>query len=365
MPGLASFSDFLLATRDVKFSSKDTLINEATLNTYFMARMLKGKGVDEVFKGGTKLKEHVLASTNGNFSFYDPNQEFSPSQTDTLKAIEVNWAFAQTHFVFTKETVTLNAGDPNAYVNLKKSYEMGAQTDNVNGLENALWAKPDSAAMETATAKVRQPYSIPALITRNGLVPSSTNGGIATGSADWTTLQTLPTSTNDWYKNKFKTYSATKPTDPDEGIIPALDDLTMQVQFEMPTALKKYSESEKLQRQVIATSREGVTLYKKALRALNDRMDSLRDPAISAAQYQGIPVEYVAKLDEAGWTTNQPDYFVVNFNYLKSIFHNEWYMLEELTNGGSKQPNTWVQWYFTWYQMICTSRRRQGRLYAA
>jgi hypothetical protein len=365
MPALPSFGDFLLATRDVKFASKETLVNEATKNTYFLTRCLKGKGVNEVFKGGTKLVEDVLANTSGNFSFYNPNQEFSPSATDTLKRIEVPWAFAQTHYVYTKETTKLNAGDPNAYVNLKKAYEMGAQTDNINGMETALWTKPNFDLMESASAETRHPYSIPAFITRDGLVPASGNGGIATDSSPWTSLQTLSPTTFPWYRNKFKSYSAADPTNPDTGIVAMFDDLTLQVQFDMPTALKKYSEQESLQKQVIATNKDGVTLYKKSLRALNDRMNDLRDPAISGPQYLGIPIDYVALLDEAGWTANQPDYFLINFNYMKPIFHEEMYMDEVLKDGGAKQPNTNVVYYFTWYNFINTSRRRQGRGYAA
>ena len=113
MPAInTSFADFLAATPDLKFTSPDTLHNEARLRTYFLDKMLRGRGKDKVFKGGTKIKEQILAATNNNASFYSPNDVFSPSQGDTLKTVEVGWAFFKTDYSYTEETTTLNAGDP-------------------------------------------------------------------------------------------------------------------------------------------------------------------------------------------------------------------------------------------------------------
>lgn len=367
MTSIVNFGDFLRATRDVKYTSPETLIIEASKNTYFISRALKGQPLSDTFKGGSKLVEKILAGTNNNFSFYAPNATFSPSSTDTLKEIEVNWAFAQAHFVWTDETTTLNAGDPIKFIDLKKAYEAGALVDTLNGMERSVWAAPNYDKMESVAASPREAYSILSFVTRDGLVPAVGNGGIATGSSAWSTLQTLSPSAagNEWYRNAYKSYTASKPSDIDTGIIPGLDDLTMQVRFEMPTALRKYSENEKLQKQTIVTNRQGVTKYKAALRANNDRMDMLKDPAISGPQFQGIPVEYVSELDNAGWTDNQPDYLLLNFDYLRMFIHSDWFLKSKSTDGGSTQPNSHVEYYFSWFNWICRSRRRQGRLFAA
>lgn len=367
MPGMPTFVDFLKATRDVVLTPKESLLHEATKNTYFLDRMLKGSGVDKTFQGGTKIVDRVLGENAGTFAFYNPNAVESPSQRQTMRSLEVPWAFARSYYPFTDEETDLNTGDPNAYKNLKRAYEQSCLVDTVNGMEDALWALPNADTMETPAIQTRAAYSLLAFNTRDGLVPASGNGGLATGSSAWTTLATVPniSTTNTWFKNKFGSYTAATPDDPDAGLIAAFDDLILQVKFDMPNGLKKYSENEGLQKMVIVTSRDGVVFYKARLRALNDRMDMLKDPAISGPQYQGIPVEYVSTLDGLGWTDNQPDYLFYNLNFVVPFFHSKWYMLDKLTDGASTQPNSHVMWKFTWYNLFPRSRRRLGRIYAA
>jgi hypothetical protein len=359
---LLNHADFLAATRDTRVVDQSTLLNEATKNTYFFfSRMMKSN--EKKFRGGTKLVDRIQGDEAGTFSFYSPNDEFSPTQVDTLKSIEVNWAFAQSHYVLIKETAALNQGDSNAYLDYIKSLEQGCVVDTVNGLEEALWATPATATMESTAADPVNPYSLLCFNTRDGLAPSSTNGGV-TGS-DWTTLQQLNPSNETWYRNKFKSYTAATPDDPDAGLIASMDDIVLQTRFEMPDALNKYTESDSLQKHCITTSRDGIVFYKARLRALNDRMEQLRDPAINGPQFNGVPLIYVSELDNQGWTDNQPDYLFWNFNWLSPFFHTDMYMDEKIADGGSKQPNSTVVFKFSWMNLICRSRRRQGRVFAA
>lgn len=359
---LVNHRDFLEATRDQRVVSKDVLLNETTKNNYFFfSQMMKRS--EKKFKGGTKLVDKIQGESNGSFSFYSPNDEFAPQQIDTLKTIEVNWAFAQSHYVLIKETAVLNAGDPIAYLDYVKSLEQSCVVDTIDGLEEALWDTPDSATMESSSADPRVSYSLLCYNTRDGLAPSSTNGGVT--GADWTTLQNLAPSTESWYRNKFKSYNAATPDDPDSGLISSFDDIVLQTKFEMPDALRKYGQDDDLKKHCITTSRDGITFYKARLRALNDRMEMLRDPAINGPQFNGVPLIYVAELDNQGWTDNQPDYLFWNFNYLIPWFHTDMYLDEVITDGGSKQPNSTVIYKFTWYNLICRSRRRQGRVFAA
>lgn len=358
---ILNHSDFLKATRDQRVVGKDQLLNEATKHTYFFfSNMMKRSG--KKFKGGTKLVDKIQGTTSGNFSFYSPNDEFSPSQSDTLTDIEVNWAFAQGHYVLIDETATLNAGDPLAYLDYVKSLEQDCMVDIVNGLETALWKTPDNSVHEASAADPREPYSILCFITRDGLEPSSTNGG---ATNDFTTIETVDPSNDTWFKNANNTYSAASPDDPDSGLIAAFDDMVLQINFETPDPLSKYTESEEKQKFVIATSRDGVTFFKSRLRQVNDRMERLSDPSIMGPQFEGVPIKYVSELDSQGWTANQPDYLFVNMNYLYPWFHTDRYMSEKIADGGAKQPNSTVVFKFMWYNLICRSRRRQGRIYAA
>jgi hypothetical protein len=359
---LLNHADFLAASRDTRVVDKGTLLNEATKNNYFFfSRMMKSS--EKKFRGGNKLVDRIQGDTAGSFSFYSPNDEFSPTQADTLKSIEVNWAFAQSHYVLIKETAALNQGDSNAYLDYIKSLEQGCVVDTINGLEDALWATPVTATMESTAADPVIPYSLLCFNTQDGLAPSSTNGGATT--SDWTTLQQLNPSTESWYRNKFKSYAVTTPDDPDSGLIAAMDDIVLQTRFDLPDAMNKYTESEDLQKMCITTSRDGIVFYKARLRALNDRMEQLRDPAITGPQFQGVPIIWVAALDDAGWTDNQPDYLFWNFNFICPFFHTDMYMDEKIVDGGAKQPNSTVVYKFSWYNLICRSRRRQGRVFGA
>jgi len=361
MAGILSHADFLKATRDVRMVPKETLLNETTKNTYFFfSKMMKG--AEDSFRGGTKLVDKIQGSAAGTFSFYNPNDEFSPSQNDTLVPIEVNWAFGESHYVIIRETAALNSGDPNAYLDYVKSLEQACVVDTVNGMEEALWAGPNPDTMESSTATTREAYSIPCFVTRDGLEPS---GSIDNATDPWSTIETVDPSNDTWFKNKFGTYTASDPTHAVTGLIPAFDDIVLQTQFETPDPLTKYSESESAQKNVIVTNRDGIVAYKKALRAVNDRMDSLQDPQIRGPQYEGVPLKYVAECDNLGWTDDKPDYLFLNLNYLKPFFHTGMYMDEVITDGGSKQPNSTVVYKFTWYNLLCRSRRRQGRIYSS
>lgn len=367
MPKLVEFADFISATRDVKVTPPSTLLSEATKNTYFMGTMWQGHSEKDVFRGGKNLTERIQGVDAGNFGFYSPNDELSPNQQDTLKEVAVPWAFGQSHYVFTEETIGLNEGDTNAYVELKKSYEKQTVIDIVNGMEEALWADPNYDTMELASADPKIPYSIPCFVTQDGEVPASGNGGIASGSTAWTNIETLPPGTNTWWKNKSANYTAGSEDDPDSGLLATFDDIVLQVGFDMPTGIpgQMWSDNETKRRQCFVTNRDGIVFYKSRLRQANDRMDSLKDPGIRGPQFEGIPIKYAAELDNAGWTANQPDYFCLNFSFLFPYMRSGWFMKEKLTDGGAKQPNTHVVYKFVHYNLFCRSRRRQGRVSAS
>lgn len=361
---ILNHADFLKATRDVRIVPKEELRNEATKNTYFYSRFFKTHGLK--FKGGTKLVDRVQAVNAGTFGFYNPNEEFAPRQVDTLRSLEMNWAFAKSEYVLLDETSELNSGDDDAYLDYVMSLEQGCVVDTANGMEEALWTKPDYEKMESLGANQAQhAYSIPAFITRDGLAPSSSNGGLATGSSAWTNIAGVNIGQNSWFQNKFATYHAANPDSADNGLISAFDEITLQIQFEKPEGVKNYSTDDDLQNYCIATSLDGTKFYKSRLRERNDRMERLNDPRINGPQYDGIPLKYVSELDTHGWTNGQPDFFFINQKKLRPWFHSRRYMHEKIETGGAKQPNSTVVYKFTWYNLFPLSRRNQGRVSAA
>lgn len=358
--------DFLESTRPQRVVGRDRLLSEATKRTYtFMSRLVRTDY--DMFQGGSKLVDKVQGTTSGNAGWYNPNDEFSPQQRDVQTPVEVNWAFHQGHYVVIDETASLNEGDPYAYVNYFDSLELDCLVSMLNDYEESLWQKPDRGKMEdTPTGnEARQMYSIPAFITRDGLAPSGSNGGLASGTNAWTTVETVDPSQETWWQNQTGTYDASAPDDPDSGLIATFDDIVLDLSFEMPDGIRKYTQDEDLQKYMICTSKDGMTFYRSRLRQVNDRMAELVDPSIPAVQYNGIPLTYVSELDGHGWTNNQPDYFWLNMNWLRPFFHRNKFMEERITDGGSRQPNSLTIWKFTMVNLFLRSRRRQGRVSAA
>lgn len=362
--GIQNHADFLKATRDVRIVPKEQLLNEATKRRYTYAQLFKTHGMPQ--KGGTKLVDRIQAVDAATFAFYNPNEEFSPRQIDTLRSVEVNWAFAKAEYVIIDETAELNAGDDDAYLDYIMSLEQQCVVDTANGMEAALWAKPDVSTMESPSGSAAQAaYSIPCFITRDGLAPSSTNGGVATGTSNWTTRQTLNIANNSWAQNQYETYTAATPDDPDAGLIHSFDRIVEQIKFDKPDGIRSWVGDDSLQNCMIATSLDGQAFYKARLRAINDRMERLSDPKISGPQYEGIPVKRVSELDDHGWTTGQPDYLFVNMEFIVPWFHPGHYMDEKIETGGAKQPNSTTVYKFTWFNLFLRSARRQGRVSAA
>lgn len=368
MSSFPSFHDFNVATRDVRVVDDKMIHNEATKNTYLMGRLLDGLDLKKQIRGGKRLVDHIDTGTGNTYGPYSPGQEENPTGTDSLKEIAVLWSFNRAWYTYDEEEEDANDGDPARYINLKKAYEARCLVDVLNGQENQLLALPNYERMELGQ-KPRQPYSLLALVTRDGEVPSSTNGGVASGSSDWSTLMTLNPTVEDYWKNKFDTYDASALDDPDDGLVTKFGKVIRSAQFEMPTALRRYSnaqdDTKSMRKQLIITSNDGIAVYEARMRGLNDRMRVINDPHIAGPQYMGIPIDYVSTLDDLGWTTGQPDYIGFNFNYMYPCFHAKWFLTQKITDGGSRQPNRHVAWKFITWNLFMNSRRRQWRLSAA
>lgn len=369
MPGLTTFADFIKATKVHKLTSPTTILNEAVNNTYGIRDMLRGRGSDEIVKGGQSIKDTIQLSENGTFQFYTPNAEFNPSDLDNLVDIDVDWRFGVSYYGFNDETVDLNSGAAeDIFVNLKRAKEQAAKTDMYNGMENALWAVPDMATMETGTGTEPPAYSIPAFVNEGttGLFPG------------FTTVMGQNPATEERWRPQQVTYDSTNVASESSGVLAAFDDMWLRVKFESPDP-GEYFEDDRLSKMKIITNRDGMKIYKRLLRAGNDQFVSPQDPAYQSPVYAGIPLKYISKLDTqaleiTGGTTatgsaypsGKPRYFWLNYQYLFPIFHSTRYM--EMVGpiaGGITQPFSHAVYYRTWYNIFCRSRQRHGIVYPA
>lgn len=357
MPSLDAFTDFVKSTGSKIITGPDAILNDATKNTYMIGRMLKGTDPSMSVQSGNKLEERIQLNDSGTFEFYDPNEELDIQNVDTLVKIEANWKFATDHYSYTDQEVKLNSGDAQTYYkNLLKTKRQSCKTSIYNGMEKALWATPSAAAMEASSGKV--PFSIPAMVTRDGLAP-----------AGFTTLYGVnPTNHNGW-RNQVERYNTSAIADGDTGLLQAMRRMWHKSQFIAPAGgMREYFESDRLQKMVIACNLDGISVLERLTADSNDRLVPAADIGWSAGKvvFNGIPLEYVGELDTApinngaAIAAGKPWFYFLNLEYLRPIFHRDEYMSEKEPMTHPRQPFTRVVWTSIYYQLMLRSRRRQG-----
>lgn len=358
-------ADFLLGTREERASEASKIYSEATLARYFChSRMWKA--AEDPFKGGEQLVDFIQGDDLGTAGYYNPVQKFNVGNRDVLKQITVYWGFLQCHYPLLDEVVLLNANDANKLVDYALNQEKAALVSSLNVQERGLFAKPNVATMETAALdddQVRAPYSLLCFMTRDGLAPSSTNGGVADGTADWTTVHGVPTS-NPWWRNQTATYNTTTPTSGTDGVVPMFDELVEDTEFELPDPIRTLGESPTRSAQAILTTRYGIPLYKQCLRAINDQMERVSDPAIKGPQYEGIVLKSISELENLGWTATRPDYLWVDLSVVKPFVNPLFNGSEVVAARTPEHINRTVVFKRWAHNRICRSRRRLGRGYA-
>lgn len=361
MPGLPTFTDFMLATKVHKITSAREILNDAVENTYLIGEMLRGKENAQVVRTGSRIKDSVRLNEAGSFEFYQPNATFSPQDRDTLTDVSLDWRFAKTDFGYNDETITLNEGNPeDIYVNLKQKYKGDASTDMMNGMERALWAVPNATTMEAGSGDDPPAFSVSAFINEDATT------GHWTG---FTTVMGVNPATETRWDNQRSTYNAANPSDDETGVLAAFDEMFLDVLFESPDSTSEYFENDRLRAMKIVTNRDGHKLYKRLLRGGNDVFQSPQDPQYNNPRYAGIPVKYISTLNTAlldqangtAWASGEPRFIWMNLMFLFPIFHTRGY-LEQVgpVPGGITQPFSHAVYFRVWYNIFCRSRQRQG-----
>lgn len=351
MPSITAFNNFVLSTGQKLATPPDEILNDAVKNTYIISRMLKGGGVADSVQSGSKIVDRLMLTDTGTAVFYNPNDDLNIQNIDTLQSVELNWRFMANHFSYTEQEVNLNSGDPQTYYkNLLKVKRQGMVTNSFNFMEDNLWTTPSNTDMEAASGT--KPYSLKTFVTVDGLAPSG-----------FTTIETLNPSTQSRWRNQFQTYDPADLINPDTGLVSAFDELFMQTRFKAPRP-GEYFENDEFQQMAILTNRDGRAIYLRITRDSNDRLvgNDLGAQQTGLA-YSGLPIEYIAALDDSGWAAGSPRYLFLNLKYLKPIWHSTEYMKEKEPVRQPRQPFSWAVWTSTYYNIICLSRRRQGVIF--
>jgi len=445
---IKNFLDFMEATGPVYLTGPDVLINEAVKRNYLFGDLIREK--NQAIQGGNEIRDVLMLDDARSFQFYQPNETFTYSNPQVMDTLKANWRFSMDHMTFTDAEIELQGGagltgeaTKAMYKNLKRSKEQRMVTSMVNGMEEALF-KPTQGNFVTGMEAEggKQPYSLPALITERGIATNLDGGGAkgirggapvdaSTGTvlgitpatsgagARWTNEIVFYDSTstfnidgdgnNDGTGTGGRSFNGVKKDVASVGTMPindfanidvfsflgSFDEMYLRLQFRPPPTFEAYFENIVFNRQKILCSREGINLYKAALRAENDRTVTAQDAAYNQPTYAGVPLTYISELDTAaihpaggsgtaakqklseiageslsltaGGTENGsttfhqgPRYFFVNGDYLTPVIHSNRYMEKHEVMRHPNQPFTYVQITDSWYNVIANSRQRHG-----
>lgn len=384
---LSTFTDFTNVTGPSVLTFDGAVVNEAQKNNYILRRFLRGKAQEDILQGGKKIQDSVMFDEDSTFQYYQPNQTFTWENPQVIDNWEIDWRFAIDHWSATDQEIELNAGPSlsrsarhHQFKRIKRIKQQRVWTSILNGIEDQLFAVPETANMEAAGGK--QPYSIPAFINEdtNGLFYS---GNAPTGKTAWTTVQGLnPTTFPKWVPQQ-KSYDSSAVNNAG-NIISKFDELFLDVQFVPPPTMAEYFEDAHLNAQFIACSKRGISVYRQLMRASQDTFvtTSRQDPAYARPMYSGIALEYVSNLDTqklyydgTSATTAYDDeiptdtdgdagprFYWINANYMHPVFHTSRYMYQHPVQVHPNQPSTRIVPIECWYNLVCRSRQRQGIL---
>jgi len=378
---LVNFNDFVEGTGPAYVTGPKSLVNEGVKHTYYFGRLMRGdKNTKKIIQGGESIRESIVFQDNGSFETHLPGANHDWVNPQRLKKVEAQWRYTMCHMSWVEQEIIHNQaikyGNEDVrfhqYVDLLYEKETIMWSSKWNGLEDLLWALPVAADMETESGT--EPYSIPAFI-------NELTNGLYTG---WTTVEGIDPTAAD-VDSKFAPQqvgynesNSDHAVNVADNVISKFDLMWHDVMFEQPETQKQYFEDPRLNNQMILCSKAGRRVVMQMLRASQDHfVTGAQDPAYPDPMYYMIPIKRVSTLDTAnlyaatagGFTSEDvaditgPRYYWVNGNYMYPVFEEERYFHKYEVTKHHNVPDTWVCPVATWYNILCTSRQRQGIVY--
>lgn len=379
---VSAFGNWQVLTRETRIrkGGKD-IINDACANTYSISKLLLDKSEAEVIRGGAYIKERIRLLDGATGGSYTPGQQRTTTRVNTLKEISMPYRFYEDSIPWTDAEIDLNEGDQFAqWESFENSIDQELEANHIKTLESSVWKVPNAATMEsgvtssTTAAVPGDAYSIPALITEDGLVaPTSTAGGA------WTTIHGQNPSTYSNWKNQVATYG-TDLGAANTGLFAAFDRAFLLSEFMVPVGAKHF-EKDDMAKLWIATNLDGVNQFQSLLRSANDfTRAGAQDPSYAGPQFKGKEINYIAALGDGSSDTNnspslleqnpigtytghvyptgRPRYFGINTKYVFPCFHPKHFMTDKDKDGGSVQPDTTTRFRNSWFNIVARSRKR-------
>jgi len=297
---LSEFNDFVEATGPTYVTGPNYLVNEAVKHAYYVGHLMRGDAnIKKMIQGGADIRENLVFKDNGTFETYLPGVNHDWENPQRLQKIKAFWRYTLVHMSWVEQEILLNSqvkygGDDarfQAYVDIRNEKETIMWAAKWNGLENLLWATPDTAQQEAEGGK--EPYPITAFINQdtNGLWGSG--WGTAPDLGAWTTVEGLTPGDAD-LDGKFApqqiAYSNVTADDP-SNIVSKMDEMVMDIYFERPATHREYFEDPRLNQQMILTTKAGRQKYMVLIRQGQDHyVAGAQDPAYTDPQFAGIPI---------------------------------------------------------------------------
>lgn len=395
MPGLSmnAFLDFVVDTGPVFLSGEDNIINNVSRRSFIMGKMLRGSKASTVLQGGDKIQETLYLNAARTYQQIGRGTDINRVNPQKDVLMSLDWKFAHDQMTWDEAEYKLQAGNSPSkakYKDMAYSKKQRTWESVVDGFETGLWAAPATTPTETTSYAAMEGsagttwYSIPVFVNEQ----DGSTGGFNDG---WTTIENVNLTTYSNWRCKKSTYDAADVLDSDldgDGLFDGLEDLSLATGYQRPGFKDEYFEPDdhytdgKEKRStstILATSLTGMKQIMRAHRLSNESLITPQDAAYPKPRWNDIPFCDVQALDSAALYRNTADtafvaetaatvnktgarYYMLNTNYLKTVFHSEKYFSMNPAIRLQNKLGMFAIDIEVWGNVICTSLRNQGIL---
>lgn len=383
------FPDIVKSTKSnfVKDDDRD-IANEITKNTYLTGLMLQGQSPADTFVSGLDFKFNIRLDTVGTAHFYRPGvTKENPTIVNTLSQGSTSLRYLRQPMVWNTEGVlaNVNATDELGITNQLYNYlnELRGQTltDLLNKVEDAWFSTPNTADMEDATSAVPLPWSLPALTSE------CTN----TLPLGFTTICGISPATKTAWQNQKATYDTIGAVDGtgDVGdttthLFMAMHQVYTACSFDRLPRDSQFANKATMPERILCSHINGMNQFRYCMMSSKgwETYATAGDAQFPHPTFLGIPLtpisamstakcfptgtskaSYSTEVDTAGAGNAGARYMFQNFRHLKVKWHREMYFKESDPLRDITDPSTYAAYVDTYYQLVPTSRRKQGVVY--
>lgn len=333
-------ADMIAGTlRDLGPNAFSQIAQELT-NYEVMSRWLREDRI--VFGSGYGIRRTLLALTQDVARHTGLHGTITPNQTDHLKHLQVDWAHAQTHWVYERRDRLMNKSK--SLINdIIKPRRWNAMYSMAKLLEEAAWSSPP---VDTYT----EPFGIPHWIVKNGT--TGFNGGTP---GSWTTVGGVNLTTVPTFKNYTGTYTNFTKAD----AIKTMRTAARKTDFQSVADINEYR-GEKGSRFRLYVNEATMSAMEDVGEGQNENLGRDLAPYDGSIVFHRHPIRYIPFLDAS---TDNP-VFMIDHNSFTPVILTGDYLYEHPPEKGANQPNSWYIVVDLSYNYICMDRRRNTVIYA-